>query len=197
MTITLPRLPRGAQYGLRHVRNSETQRSGTGGSITGLNRQGDHWAVEVDPGVLGTACGRELLADIVRGTGERLRVPLPQPGVDVGPVGAPQVKGAGQAGSALLIDGLTPHYVIRKGYFFTVETPDGPTAHLVTATMVANAAGEATVPFWPMLWLEPADNDVVEMAAPYIEGLIVDEGDQTSGRVAAVTTSSFVIEEGA
>lgn len=197
MTITLPRLPRGAQYALRHIRNSQVQRSGTGGSVTGLNRPGDHWAVEVDPGVLGTACGRALLADIVRGSGERLRVPLPQPGVDVGPIGAPRVKGAGQSGSTLLMDGLTPGIIVRKGYFFTLETTDGPTAHIVTALAVADDEGEATVTFWPMMWLEPADSDVIEMAEPYIEGLIVDDGDQTSGVFAAVTTSPFVIEEGA
>lgn len=196
MTINLPRLPRGAQYALRHVRNSDTQRSGTGGSLTGLNRQGDHWAVEVDPGALGTDCGRALLADIVRGTGERLRVPLPQPGIVVGAVGSPRVKGSDQAGSSLLIDGLTPHFIIRKGWFFTVETPEGPSAHLVTTTVVADAAGEVTVSFWPMLWLAPADNDVVQMHSPYLEGFIVDDGEQSTGLFASVRTDAFTIEEG-
>lgn len=196
MTITLPRLPRGAEYGLRHVRASETQRSGTRGSLTGLNRQGDHWAVEIDPGTLATACGRELLADIVRGTGERLRVPLPQPGIDVGPVGSPRVKGGGQAGSSLALDGLTPNALIRKGWFFTLETADGPTAHLLTGHVVADSSGEATVSFWPMMWREPADNDRVEMISPFIEGLIVDEGDQASGSFSSVRTDAFTIEEG-
>lgn len=197
MTIILPTMHRGAAYALKPVTASEVQRSGTGGSLTPLNRTGDHWALEVDVGVLATECGMELLADLVRGTAERIRVPIPQPGVDTGTPGAPAVKGAGQAGSSLILDGLTPQYVLKKGRFLTVETEDGSSAHAITAEVVADADGEVTVSFWPMLWLEPGDNDTVEIAEPYIEGLKVESGVQTSsGRFASVTTDSFVIEEG-
>lgn len=195
MTIILPRLPRGAGYALRFVRASETQRSGRG-SLTPLNRAGDHLAIEVDPGVLATCCGRELLADLARGMGQRLRAPIPEPGTDKGAPGLPRVNGAGQSGTSLVLDGLTPQYAIRKGWFFTVVTSDGPTAHIVAEEAIASADGEVTVTFWPELWLEPADGDLIEIAEPYIEGLIVDEGDQSSGRFASVTTDSFVIEEG-
>jgi hypothetical protein len=195
MTIILPRLPRGVGYAVRFVRASETQRSSRG-SLTPLNRPGDHWAIEVDPGVLAVSCGRELLVDIARGMGERIRVPIPERGVDKGAPGSPRVNGADQAGTSLTLDGLTPQYVIRKGWFFTVITPDGPSAHNVAEEVVADADGEATVTFWPELWLEPADNDVIELPEPYIEGLIVDDGDQTSGVFAAVMTDSFVVEEG-
>lgn len=217
MTINLPRLPRQAAYDLRPVRNSTVQRSGTGGSLSPLRRSGDHWAVEVDTGVLATLCGRALLADIVRGVGERIRVPIPQVGVDVGSPGTesvthsdgtpfsdgapyapvmPRVSGSGQAGSSLLLEAFTPEYEVRKGQFFTLVTADGSSAHIVTAATVANSLGQATVTFWPMLWLEPADGSHVEWIAPYIEGLIVDDGGQQSGVFAAVRTDSFVIEEG-
>ncbi|MGV8954238.1 MAG: hypothetical protein ACOH2M_24280 [Cypionkella sp.] len=196
MTIILPRLPRGAGYALRFVRGSETQRSATGGALSPLNRATDHLAIEVDPGVLATCCGRELFVDIARGVGERIRVPVPEPGVDKGAPGSPRVNGADQAGTSLILDGLTPQYVIRKGWFFTLITAAGPTAHMVAAEVTADADGEATVTFWPALWREPADNDAVEISEPYIEGLIVDDGDQTSGSIAAVMTDSFVVEEG-
>ncbi len=196
MTIVLPRLPRATGYGLKFVRNSETQRSGVGGALSPLNRDGDHFAIEVDVGVLATECGRELLVDIARGMGERIRVPLPEPGVDKGAPGTPLVKGADQAGTSLILDGLTPHYVIRKGWFFTLVTEDGPSAHLVAAEVVADASGEATVTFWPSLWLPPADNDVVEIPEPYLEGLVVKDGDQVSGISASVMTDSFTVEEG-
>lgn len=196
--IRLPRLPRGAEYALRHVRNSETQKSGTGGSLTGLNRAGDHWAVEVDPGVLGVACGRELLADIVQGTSQRIRVPLPMPlSAESGlAIGAPVVVGDEQAGSQLAITGMTPNMFIRKGWFFTLETADGASAHIVTAEVVADADGAVTVSFWPMLWLPPADGDRLEFEAPYLDGLIVDEGDQASSLFKAVRNDPFVVEEG-
>lgn len=196
MTISLPRLPRGAGYALRMVRASETQRSGTGGSLTPLNRAGDHWAIEVDTGVMARSCGRELLADIARGMGERIRVPVPEPGVDKGAPGTPLVNGADQAGTSLDLDGLTPQYVIRKGWFFTLTTTDGSSAHIVTEEAVVDASNEVTVTFWPELWLEPGDNDVIELVEPFIEGLIVEDGDQTSGLAAAVMNDSFVVEEG-
>ena len=196
MTIILPRLPRGAGYAVRFVRNSETQRAGTGGALSPLNRSGDHFAIEVDVGALGAACGRELLVDIARGMGERLRVPLPDRGIDKGAPGTPRVKGADQAGTSLDLDGFSPQYAILKGWFFTVVTPDGPSAHLVAETVVADAAGEATVTFWPALWLEPADNDLIVLIDPYIEGLVVEDGDQTSGLSRSVSTDSFVVEEG-
>lgn len=197
MTIILPTLPRGAGYALKFVRASETQRSGTGGSLTPLTRAGDHLAIEVDVGTLAIECGRELLADLARGMGERIRVPIPEPGVDKGAPGTPLVNGAGQAGTSLILDGLTPQYVVRKGWFFTVVTTDGPSAHVVTAEVAASALGAATVTFWPELWLQPADNDTIVLVDPYIEGLIVDEGNQTSsGYFSAVSTDAFTVEEG-
>jgi hypothetical protein len=166
------------------------------GSLTPLNRAGDHFAIEVDPGVLAVSCGRELLVDLARGMGQRLRAPIPEPGVDKGAPGAPLVAGADQAGTSLELDGFTPNFAIRKGWYFTLETEEGSSAHMVDAEVVADASGQATVTFWPELWLEPGDNDPIVLIAPYIEGLIVDEGGQTSGRFAAVSTDPFVIEEG-
>lgn len=219
MTITLPRLPRrSTAYELRAVRNSEVQRAGTGGSLSPLTRSGDHWAVEVDVGVLATMCGRALLADLVRGVGERIRVPIPQYGFEIGLPGGtssvphsdgsyfsdgtgyapitPRVSGAGQAGTSLSLDGMTPGYLVKKGLFFTLETTFGSSAHIITAEATANTLGQATIEFWPMLWLEPSDLDSLEMFEPYIEGLLVDEGGQSSGLFRSVTTGSFTIEEG-
>lgn len=196
MTIVLPKAHRATDYVLEPVRNSRAQRAGTGGSLSPISRPGDHWSVEVNPVVLSTACGRRLLADIVRGVGERLRVPIPQRGLDIGAPGTPRVKGAGQSGASLLLDGVTPYYAFRKGQFITVKTPEGPTAHLISADAVADAAGEVTITFWPIMWLEPADNGLVEVLEPYIEGLIVDEGGQASGVFPAVMTDAFTVAEG-
>jgi hypothetical protein len=196
LTITLPRLHRQTAYALRPVRGSEVQRSGTGGAISPLNRAGDHWAVEVNVRALETLCGRALLADIVRGVGERVRVPITQPGIDVGPVGSPVVDGDGADGSSLPLTGLTANLIIRKGYFLTVETAAGATAHIVTETVVVGADTKAGVSIWPMLWLEPADGDRVEMVDPYLEGLIIDSGTQGVAGLPAVLTESFVVEEG-
>jgi hypothetical protein len=196
VTIILPPASRSTDYQLRPVRNSEPQRAGTGGSLTPLSRLGDHWAVEVAPGVLATLCGRRLLADIVRGVGERIRVPIPQPGLDTGEPGSSVVRGNGQSGSTLALTRIAPHYPFQKGQFVTVVTAGGASAHILTADVAASAGGEATLSFWPLLWLAPSDGDRVEVRDPFLEGLIVDEGGQSSSSFAAVTTDSFTIEEG-
>jgi len=141
MTMYLPRLHRQMVYDLKPVRGSTIQRSGTGGSLSPLNRLGDHWAVEIDAGTMSALCGRGLLADIVRGTSERIVVPLPQHGIDLGSprstpvpfsdgayfsdgagfVTSPYVASSGQAGNTLALLGVMPNYVARKGFFFTLK----------------------------------------------------------------------------
>lgn len=204
--IKLPRLPSSTAYSLRMVRNSDVQRSGTGGALTPLNRQGDHWAVEIDPGLLALHCGLELLSDIACGAGERVRVPLPSSprGVSAGP--APVVNGGDQAGRTLSVTGLYDT-LFRKGDFFTVVTAEGPTAHQLRETVQASG-GMADFSFWPSLWLPPADGDAIELNNPYLEGLVVEEGTQTwknrrqpkysNNRHLAVgvLTDKFLIEEG-
>lgn len=204
-------------YDLRPVRNSTIQRAGTGGSLTPLNRPGDHWEIEIDPGPLATLYGRSLLADLVRGVGQKARLLIPQRGIDVGAPGgtpvphsdgswfsdgagyasySPRVKGDGQSGDTLIVRDVTPHYAIRKGMFLTVVTAEGPTLHIVTKEAVADGGGDLTIPIWPMMWREPVDDDRVELAQPYMEGFIVDDGGQQSGVFRSVRTDSFTIEEG-
>lgn len=195
MTIVLPRMPRNTAYTLRPVRQTEVQSAAAGGARLPINRTGDHWSVEVDTGALGIVCARELLADILRGAGEMVRVYIPQPGIDTGAPGAPRVKGGDQAGSTLLVDGLTPYFAVRKGWFVTVVTDGVGRPYLVTGEVIADAAGEATLPLWPMLHVQPADNDAVEIAEPYLDGLIVEGGEENSGLLPVGVPDSFVIEE--
>lgn len=195
MTIVLPRMPRNTAYTLRPVRQAGVQRAASGGARLPINHPGDHWSIEVDAGALGIACARELLADILRGAGELVRVYIPQPGVDTGTPGAPRVKGAGQAGSSLLVDGLTPYFAVRKGWFVTVVTGSVGRPYLVTAEVIADENGEASLPLWPMLHVQPADNDDVEIAEPYLDGLITEGGDENSGLLPVGVPDSFVIEE--
>lgn len=183
--------------------------------MTPINRLGDHWAVEIDVGVLQTLCGRALLADIVRGTAGRIRVPIPQRGLAFSPatsrvpfsdgstfsddsmwrVGTAHVKGDGQAGQRLLLEGLAPGYPIQKGRFLTLETSEGSSAHIFTSDAEVSEGGEVVVDFWPILWRQPRDGDHVEIDKPYLEGLVVDAGGQSIDIFASVRTDRFTIEE--
>ncbi len=189
-------LPRNAQCTMRPVRDGQVMRAATGGARLPVSRMGDHWAMEVDTGALSTLAARALTADILSAGAEPVRIAIPQPGVQIGPPGAPRVKGAGQSGSSIELDGFPPYALVQKGRFITIETGGEGRAYLVdVADTVANASGEITLALWPMLHVEPSDNDVVEVVSPYIEGLIAEGGDHASGLLAAVTPDQFEIEE--
>lgn len=104
-----------------------------------------------------------------------------QPGLDVGAPPAPLVKGAGQAGSLISLDGLGAGYTIRKGQFLSIITGGQRFLYRAAVTTVANGAGEALLPLQTMLRRSPADNDVVEVVTPKIEGYVRDLGEWTVG----------------
>lgn len=195
MTLLLPRLPRTTAYTLRPMRSGKVLRSATGAARLPVSRPGDHWAIEVDAGVLKVLCGRGLIGCVLRGATNPVRVPVPQPGFDVGTPGAVRIKGASQAGTEVDLDGFWPNYCLREGRFLTIETAGSPRLYLVCEEVIADADGEATVTLWPMLHVPPADNDTVELIEPYLEGLIDEGGDHTIGLTAAAGLDSFMIEE--
>lgn len=196
MTIALPELPRAASYSLRPVKGaSSILRPAFGGPRLPLARKGDHWAIDVDVGGLEPNCGAALVADLVRAAGETVSLALPPLGTDAALVADPAVYGAGQAGSLLTVDGLPVGYSVRKGRFFSIITGARRYVYIITAPVVANGAGRATLAIWPMLRAPPADNDVVEFRAPRIEGFIDDGGAFETGILPMSTPKSFTIEE--
>lgn len=196
MTIALPALPRDASYSMRPVKGATSVlRPAFGGPRLPLARKGDHWAIDVDVGGLDPACGSALVADLVQASGETVSLALPQTQAEAPLAADPAVWGAGQAGSLLTVDGLPVGYTIRKGRFFSVITGGRRYVYIVTAAVVANGAGRATIPFWPMLRAAPSDNDVVEFKAPRIEGFVEDGGGFEVGILPISTPKAFTIEE--
>ena len=104
---------------------------------------------------------------------------IEQPGIDVGAPGNDvRVNGAGQAGASLTLDGLTPGYVIRKRQLMNHVSADGERRlYMAAANVVVNGSGQAIVPLRTMLTAPPADNDVVILNRPTIEGFpVIEEG---------------------
>lgn len=220
MPYPLPLAPfhRTTGFNLRPVFASELLRSAAGFPASPISSIGDHWSLEVEPSVMAALCGRSLLANLVRGARRKVRIPIPQRGVEIGAPGGteevphsdgayfsdgtgyapvtPRVDGDGQSGSVLKVIGARPAYVVRQGLFFTLETEAGSSAHIVTDDAIVDEAGRVEVSFWPMLWRDPSDGDHLEMFTPYIEGLVVDQGGQSSGVFRAVQTDTFTVEEG-
>lgn len=77
--------------------------------------------------------------------------------------GAPLVRGAGQSGQTIVIDGVPPNTTnwIREDDYLQFGT--GATARLHKAILDANSdgAGIVTVDIWPRLRESPADNSAV------------------------------------
>lgn len=195
MTITLQRLPRTAEYEIRPVEVSNVQRSTNGVSLP-INRGGDHFEIEIDVRSLGAACARELTVDLLRGRGQRLRVPLPLQNINIGPIGTVVVNGSSQSGSSLNVRGGTPYAVIRKGWHLTIVTADEGRLAQVGEEVVFDGEGEATIPFWPMMRVPPEDGDTVEIAEPFIEGFRSEGGEMSAVNPSRANgIGSFVIEE--
>lgn len=77
--------------------------------------------------------------------------------------GTPLVKGAGQTGNSLIIDGLTPSVtgILKAGDWVQVGTGTSSRLHMQTADVNSNGAGEATLTLEPALRYSPADNSAV------------------------------------
>lgn len=73
------------------------------------------------------------------------------------------VQGAGQSGTSLIVDGVTPSVsLLLAGEFFQVGTE----FKVVTADCTANGSGVATISFKPALRTSPADNAPLTLTTP-------------------------------
>lgn len=139
---------------------------------------------------------RALSVDILMATANPVRLRVPQPGFDVGVPGREvTVSGDGQAGSVIALTGLTPSYHLRKGQFLTIETLGSGRLYQVAEPVTVDIDGAVAVPIWPMLHVPPLDGDAVEIADPWIEGLIDEGGGHEVGLVPAGEPEAFTIEE--
>lgn len=90
------------------------------------------------------------------------------------------VKGAGQTGSSLLVDGLnngSGNKVLDVGDYITVALPTkGFQLLMLTGLTNTNGSGESTFSFKPMLREAPADNALVEIRRPYAVMSLMEQG---------------------
>lgn len=196
MTITLGTLPRLTQYAMRVVSAANDMAPAFGGNTQRLARKGTRFGIDVTvPPLPQAGCGMSLITDLVQGETEVVAFNIPE-GFASQPYGSPLVKGAGQAGSLLVIDGLTPGVVIPKGKFFSIIISGQRYVYLVRAATVANGSGEVSLPIWPMLRKSPTDNAVVELSAPKIEGYVPTGQEWSISSLKSVGLSFTVTERG-
>lgn len=80
--------------------------------------------------------------------------------------GSPLVKGAGQTGKTLAIDGLSAGATALRGDWFSLGSGASTRLHKVVAPATANGSGEASLEIWPRLRASPADNAALTISNP-------------------------------
>lgn len=89
-------------------------------------------------------------------------------GISTGYAGpGPVVAGANQLGRSLNVDGLTPGAaILNAGEYFHVVAAGVKELKMLTADVVSDGGGAATLSFEPALRNAPADGSAVEIFAP-------------------------------
>lgn len=171
-------------------------------SAFGTNRQhfarlGRHWQFDVQLFTMTQTKALEWVQ--LENETDTLLWNIPQGDLVAANEGTPLVAGASQLGTSLNIDGVTPGFVIPQGAYISITTSGQRYVYQVTAAVTASTTsptGEATLSIQPPLRVSPADNDVVEISSPKLEGYVNFQG-LTHARRAdnLVRGVSFQIEE--
>ena len=176
--LTLPTELAPAKMAIAMVSAKNTLTPAIGGAEQELLRKGTRYALTFSMPVMSYVQSMDW--DDLMAEGDTVLMRVFQPGLVIPNPGAPLVKGAGQAGTSLVIDGLPDGYVIRKGQFLSVVSA-GQRFLYRAKDSVTSVAGTATIPLRTMLRRPPNDNDVVEIAQPMIEGFVRDLGEWAVG----------------
>lgn len=194
-SVELPDSPGPRSLAWEPVDFGGTLQGPLGGAGQRVNRLGNRWRVRVEMPVLTVKQAREWSAALVQGLRLGVLMPIVQPDTYTGTPGSPLVAGAGQAGVELDVDGLTAAYGWKFGQFVSVITSSRRYLYMLSASGVADTSGVATLPIEPPLRVSPGDNDVVEIALPYIEGLLADAPSWMLDVDRLARGFSFAIEE--
>jgi hypothetical protein len=193
--ITLPESPGPAESQLVPIDFGITRQSEMGGAGQRINRTGNRWSLGFTLPPMFPAQAREWQAALVAAVRQGARFRLRQLGLDTSVGNAVLVKGAGQTGMTLNVDGMRPGGAWPRGAMISVTTGGRSYLHQLASAGAADAGGEAALPLNEMLRAVPSDNAAVSFA-PSIEGLIdVDAATLTLDRVRLGSVGQITITE--
>lgn len=173
------------------------QRPPLGGPLQRVNRLGNRFRVAVGlPPIRNKDLGRVVVSRLLRAKTEGIRIEWQLVGIEQGSPGSPLVKGAGQAGTALLCDGFRLGYGFSEGFWCSIEHLGQHYLHNVAASGSA-LTGEATLNLTPAMRVSPADNSPVHLQKPMIEGLVIGDEFAWDYSLAHHVGIQFEIEEAA
>lgn len=137
-------------------------------------RLGTRWAVKFSAlPSLAWVYGQAFLAArfAASAAGSTVIVSWPQIAAPSG-LGAPAVNGAGQGGSELVVNGLTPGVAIPAGLFFSLVTNGRNYLYQLAQGVTADGSGNAILAVSPWIRALTAGGESLNFAAPQIEGFI-------------------------
>jgi hypothetical protein len=141
------------------------------------------------------ATGMALVSRLMQARAGRLLVRWPQPGFTPGSEGTPRVKVAVSGGTTLQIKGLPAGKALVEGQALSV-VKDQRYMHFMAAPGTTNGSGDLVASVWPPMRRAFAVDDVIEIAAPMIEGH-VQPGEELAWRIAVdkMIDVSFTVHE--
>lgn len=170
MTAVIPELPLTLVQALerRLVTATAVAASPFTGSEEVQDWGGEWWDYGIEMARTTGRDGRRLSAFLAALGGPRGRFVFRDPTIrQPGSLMAPQVSGSFQTGGTLITAGWPPFATpLLTGDFFSLGTAAQTRLHQLTADVVTDEAGEATLAFVPRLRFSPADGTPLEIAAP-------------------------------
>lgn len=170
-----------------------------GGPEQRINRLGTRFGLRVTLPPMPTRDKALIVQSrLLRAREDRLRMEWPQPDFDTGSPGAPLVSAAVTSGVALPLKGMTAGYQVKEGQALAIIHGGRRYVHIFSADGTVAGGGTLSASIWPMLRTSLSVNDVVEIAAPKIEGM-VSPGDELSWQISVdrLASFSFTLSEGA
>lgn len=166
-------LPLPAHSVVRALPSLQVSAAATQSPFTGTQQVqfwgGEWWSFDIElkanRGQQARALGAFLTA--LRGIVGTFLLDVPQRAL--GSIGSPAVKGAGQTGGSLITEGWTPSKTcMQVGDFFSLGSGADTRLYQLTADVVSDIAGEATIQFVPNLRSSPADNAALVVDVPRV-----------------------------
>lgn len=190
MPITLPTCPYPTDYQVLLRDFGTVLTPFLGGPEQRINRLGTRFGLRLTMPPMDADEGMVYLSRLLQGRQSTVILPWPMLDFDPGTPGAPLVSANVASGTSITIKGLSAGYPIKEGQFFSVIHAGRRYIYMFTADATANGSGNATASIFPLLRSPLSNNDVLEIAQPMIEGLVL-PGEEISWQIGLSNDREF------
>ena len=190
MPVTLPTCPYPTDYQVLLRDFGTVLTPFLGGPEQRINRLGMRFGLRLTMPPMDADEGMVYLSRLLQGRQSTVILPWPLLDFDSGTPGSPLVSAAVTSGTTIPIKGLTPGYQAKEGQFFSVIHSGRRHVYMFTADATANGSGNLSAAIFPLLRTALSINDVIEIAQPKIEGLVM-PGEEISWQIGLDNAREF------